>query len=310
MKIKVARSVGDLTGTFPCYAATIGNFDGVHKGHREILARVIKKKHGTPCGSLLITFDPHPSAVLYPAKNQTMLSRLEKKVALLDEIGLDAVLVMEFTLQLAKMDPRDFVADTLLPLKVRELYVGHDFHFGSGRAGNAEFLAKEGQRHGFNVHQIEQVNDLGDRVGSTRIRQLLEEGKVEESAELLGRFHCITGTVVAGAGRGRRIGFPTCNLDDTEETVPAPGIYATITEWQGKKYGSVTHIGSIPTFGIATLSIETHLFGFREDIHGEVLEVAFVKRLRGVEKFGSVEDLVSQIAKDCLAAKEALKGLL
>lgn len=310
MKIKVAKTVADLKGAFPCYTATIGNFDGVHKGHREILAHVMTKRRGTPCGSLLITFDPHPSAVLYPAKNQTALTRLEKKIALLDELGLDAVLTMEFTLQLAKMDPRDFIADTLLPLNVRDLYVGHDFHFGSGRAGNAEFLAKEGRRHGFGVHEIGQVSGLGDRIGSTRIRQLLEQGNVEEAAELLGRFHGITGTVVSGAGRGRRIGFPTCNLDDTEETVPAPGVYATITEWQGKKYGGATHIGGIPTFGIDALSIETHLFGFKQDVHGEILEVAFVKRLRGIEKFGSAEDLMSQIAKDCLAAKEVLKGLL
>lgn len=310
MKIKVARTVAELAGVFPCYTATIGNFDGVHKGHREILARVIKKEPGNPCGSLLITFDPHPSAVLYPAKNQTALTRLEKKIALLDELGLDAVLAMEFTLQLAKMDPRDFVTDILLPLNVRTLYVGHDFHFGSGRAGNAVFLAKEGARHGFSVHEIEQVDGLGDRIGSTRIRQLLEAGNVEEAAELLGRFHCITGTVVSGAGRGRRIGFPTCNLDDTEETVPASGVYATITEWRGKKYGGVTHIGPIPTFGIDALSIETHLFGFKQDVHGEVLEAAFVKRLRGIEKFNSTEDLVSQIAKDCLVAKETMKRLL
>ncbi len=310
MKIKVAKTVAELAGAFPCYTATIGNFDGVHKGHREILARIIKKDAETPCGSLLITFDPHPSALLYPAKNQTALTRLEKKIALLDEMGLDAVLVIEFTLRLAKMDPRDFVADILLPLNVRDLYVGHDFHFGSGRAGNAEFLAKEGRRHGFGVHEIGQVDGLGGRIGSTRIRQLLEDGKVDEAAELLGRFHAITGTVVSGAGRGRRIGFPTCNLDDTEETVPAPGVYATITEWHGIKYGGVTHIGPIPTFGIDALSIETHLFAFKEDVHGETLEVAFVKRLRGVEKFGSVEDLVSRIAKDCFAAKETLKGLL
>lgn len=310
MKIKVARTVAGLAGAFPCYVATIGNFDGVHKGHREILDRVMKKKQGTPCGSLLITFDPHPSAVLYPAKNQTALTRLKKKTVLLDAIGLDAVLVMEFTLQLAKMDPRDFVADTLLPLNVRDLYVGHDFHFGSGRAGNADFLVKEGRRYGFTVHEIKQVDGLGDRIGSTRIRQRLEEGKVEEAAELLGRYHSITGTVVSGAGRGRRIGFPTCNLDDTEETVPAPGVYATIVEWNGKKYGGATHIGAIPTFDIEALSIETHLFGFREEVHGEILEVAFVKRLRGIEKFASVEDLVSQIAKDCVAAKDALKGIV
>ena len=310
MKIKVAKTVAELAGAFPCYTATIGNFDGVHRGHGEILSRVIKKTQGTPCGSLLITFDPHPSAVLYPAKNQTALTRLEKKIALLDATGLDAVLVMEFTLQLAKMDPRDFVDDTLLPLNVRDLFVGHDFHFGSGRAGNAEFLSKEGMRHGFGVHEIRQVDGLGDRIGSTRIRQLLETGNVEEAADLLGRFHSITGTVVSGAGRGRQIGFPTCNLDDTEETVPAPGVYATITEWKGKKYGGATHIGSIPTFGIEARSIETHLFGFKQDVHDEILEVAFVKRLRGIEKFGSAEGLVSQIAKDCIAAKNAVKAFL
>ncbi len=310
MKIKVARTVAELEGAFPCYSATIGNFDGVHNGHREILARVMKKREGTACGALLITFEPHPSQLLYPAKNLALLTRLEKKIALLDAIGLDAVLVLEFTLDMAQQDPRDFVADVLLPLNVRELYVGHDFAFGRGRAGNANFLAREGRRYGFGVYEIEQVDGLGDRVGSTRIRKLVEEGKVEEAAQLLGRFHSITGTVVFGAGRGKGLGYPTCNLDNTEELVPAPGIYATITTSRGRRFGSATHVGSIPTFGIDALSIESFLFGFDDDIHGEEVEVAFVKRLRGVVKFDSVDALARQIERDCAAAREALEGLV
>lgn len=309
MKIRMAKSVSGLAGAFPCYAATIGNFDGVHLGHREILLRLLRAKGDTACGSLLITFDPHPASVLYPARNFSLLTRLEKKVALLDGLGLDAVLALPFTLEFAQRDPRDFVLDTLMPLNVRELHIGHDFVFGRGRAGNARFLSGEGRRLGFSVHEIGQVDGMGDRIGSSRIRGMVERGEVDAAARLLGRPHSVTAKVVAGAGRGRTIGFPTCNLEEPEETVPGPGVYATRTTVGDRTYGSATHVGHIPTFDYYGHAVETHIFGFDRNILGETVEVHFVRKLRDTVKFASVDALVRRIEADCADAKRVLEGV-
>ena len=155
--MEVGRTVADLRDKFGCCVATIGNFDGVHLGHREIISRVKARAKELNCPSLLITFDPHPSSVLYPGRGPTLLSTLEKKISLIKECGMDAVLVIEFTLQFAQMDPLGFVDEVLLPLKVKELYVGHDFHFGSGRRGTVKSIAHEGELHGFSVYEIEEV---------------------------------------------------------------------------------------------------------------------------------------------------------
>ncbi|MBI5178865.1 MAG: bifunctional riboflavin kinase/FAD synthetase [Nitrospinae bacterium] len=306
--MRVARGAAELRGAFGCAVATVGNFDGVHRGHREILQRVKGAAGRTGCASLLITFEPHPASVLYPTRDISLLTRTEKKLAILEELGLDAVLLQEFSLKFAQQDPRDFVSEVLLPLNVRELYVGHDFAFGRGRAGDAAFLMKEGERFGFSVFEVAQVSLEGDRVGSSRIRSLIVKGEVEQAARLLARHHSVTGPVVKGAGRGAQIGYPTCNLDEPEETVPGPGVYATRTLWNGRWYGSATHVGIVPTFNIDQPSIESFLFDFDGgDIHGHTIEVAFVKKLRDTVKYGSVEALVRQIKADCEAARETLK---
>jgi riboflavin kinase/FMN adenylyltransferase len=307
--MKVARGVADLRGTFGCFAATVGNFDGVHQGHREILRRVKESSQRTGCASLLITFEPHPASVLYPARDFSRLTRPEKKLEILEGLGLDAVLTVEFTLQFAQQDPRDFVSDVILPLNVRELFVGHDFAFGRGRAGNAAFLMKEGERFGFSVCEIDQVTMEGSRVGSSRIRALIEKGEVESAARLLGRPHSVAGQVVGGAGRGKQIGFPTCNMEQPEETAPAPGVYASRVQWKGNTYDAATHVGTVPTFNVEQPSIETHIFDFDRDIHGERLELFFIKKLRDTVKYDSVEALARQIRLDCAAARDVLKGL-
>jgi riboflavin kinase/FMN adenylyltransferase len=307
--MKVVYGVEHLKGAFPCFVATVGNFDGVHFGHRRILDSVKEAAGRIGCASLLITFNPHPASVLYPARNLSLLTRPEKKLELLQALGLDAVLVIDFSLRFAQQAPRDFVTDILLPLQIRELYIGHDFAFGSGRSGNAEFLMKEGEKFGFGVFEIGQVTMEGDRVGSSRIRAMIEQGDVEQAARLLGRHHSVAGTVATGAGRGVRMGFPTCNLDDVEETIPAPGVYVTRTLVSGVRYGSVTHIGAVPTFNVESLSIESHIFDFNRDIHGETVEVFFIKKLRDTVKYDSADSLVRQIRLDCQAARETLEQI-
>jgi len=305
--VKAGRNIEELREEFACSIATIGNFDGVHMGHREILSRVKSKSQKLGCPSLLITFDPHPSTVLYPARDLALLTTLEKKLSLVEECGIDAVLALEFTLAFAQKPPMSFVEDVLLPLGVRELYVGDDFAFGSGRRGNANELAREGKVHGFGVYEIEEVTIGGERVSSSRIRSLISAGDVEKAGRLLGRPHSINGVVVRGAGRGKGMGFPTCNISEPVQTVPGSGIYATRTRYRGKLYDSATHIGIIPTFDVDVPGIETHLFDFDMEVQGEGMEILFHKKLRDTVKFGSVEELKQHIRKDCVEIKGILR---
>lgn len=305
--MKTGRNIEDLREEFGCSIATIGNFDGVHLGHREILSLVKSKSEKLGCPSLLITFDPHPSTVLYPARDLALLTTLENKLKLVEGCGIDAVLALEFTLAFAKKPPISFVEDVLLPLGVRELYVGYDFAFGSGRRGNADELAREGKLHGFGVYEIAEVTVEGERVSSSLIRSLISTGDVEKAARLLGRPHSISGTVVRGAGRGKGLGFPTCNISEPAQTVPGSGIYATRTIHRGKIYDSATHVGIIPTFDVNVPGIETHLFNFDSEVQGEGMEILFHKKLRDTAKFGSVEELKEHIRKDCVDIKRILR---
>lgn len=301
----VAHKVADLK--LRSSVATIGNFDGVHLGHREIISRVLAAKKMIPgSSSLLITFSPHPAGVLYPARNLSLLTDMDKKLEMLGELGLDVVLIIDFTLAFARQNPRDFVSDVLLPLNVRELFIGHDFAFGKGRAGNVEFLSREGRRFGFGVHEVAQISMDGERIGSSRIRSLIQGGDVEKAEKMLGRSHSLRGLVVRGHGRGKSLGFPTCNIREPEETIPSPGVYATRTIVGGKTYDSATHVGRVPTFEQEESSIETHVFGFDGDAKGERMEVMFLKRLRDTVHYSSAEELVKQIALDCAAAKDFL----
>ena len=307
--MKVGRSVAEFRDEFGCCVATIGNFDGVHVGHREILSRLKHKSEQLDCPALLITFDPHPSSVLYPGRGPALLTTMKKKLALLEECGLDGTLVIEFTLQFAQHGPRDFVEDVLLPLKVRELYVGHDFHFGSGRSGNVNNIAHEGKLHDFGVYEISEVIMEGERVRSSLIRRLITEGDVEKAARLLARPYSMSGIVKKGAGRGKTLGFPTGNLGDLVEAVPSAGIYATRTKWKGRLYDSATHVGVIPTFDVDVPGIETHIFDFDENLLGEEIEVFFYKKLRDTEKYDSVDKLKEQIRIDCENAKKVLSNI-
>ncbi|MEE8483689.1 MAG: bifunctional riboflavin kinase/FAD synthetase [Nitrospinota bacterium] len=305
--MKRGFNVNELQEEFGCCAATVGNFDGLHLGHRRILARVKEKSEKTECPCVLITFEPPPASVIHPELNVPRLTTLEKKLDLIEECGIDAVLALEFTPEFAKKTHKDFVREVLLPLRVRELYVGHDFHFGAGRHGNVDALAQEGKKHGFGVYEIEEVYEEGEPVRSTAIRALLKKGDVEKAARLLGRPYSIGGAVVRGAGRGKPIGFPTCNIEQPPEAVPGPGIYATRTKLRGKLYDSASHVGSVPTFDVEKPSIESYILDFSQDIEGQEIEIHFYKKLRDIVKFDSAESLARQIKADVEATREILR---
>jgi riboflavin kinase/FMN adenylyltransferase len=288
--------------------ATIGNFDGVHLGHRAILSRVCQRARDLGGQAVAITFNPHPVKVLRPEVNLPLLTTSEQKLQLLSDIGLDAVVVLPFTTEFAALPAREFVRQYFCErLQAREVVVGHDYCFGRGREGNIDLLKEMGENYGFTVQVVWAVEVESAVVSSSLIRAMLRLGKVTEARRLLGRPYGVTGRVVPGKGRGAKLlGVPTANLLTFNELLPASGIYAVWVRRGGATLPGVANIGTCPTFDNAELSLEVHLLEFNGDLYGESLEVDFVTRLREERRFPSIEALADQIHADIAAAHRAL----
>ena len=290
---------------------TIGAYDGVHKGHRALIADVRRLAAERGCKSAVVTFDRHPAIVVRPDSAPQLLTDLEQKLELLAETGVDYALVVHFDERRASESPEDFVAEVLVDcLRARSVVVGHDFHFGRDRKGNVPLLVQLGAQYGFDVFGIRLIEDHGAAVSSTEIRRRLGEGDVEGAAELLGRPHEVRGIVAEGDRRGRELGFPTANVTAPAEIqLPADGIYAGWYERpDGAVHAAAISLGRRPTFyDHAEFSLlEAYLIDFDGDLYGERAKIRFVKRLRGEEKFESVEALTEQIARDVDATRQAL----
>jgi riboflavin kinase/FMN adenylyltransferase len=297
--------------TFPRTVVTIGNFDGVHLGHRSILARVIQRARELEAQAVAVTFDPHPLKVLRPQMDLALLTTSDQKLALLADSGLDAVVVLPFTRDLAGLPPRDFVRQYFCErLQVREVVVGHDYRFGRGREGDIDLLREMGGQHGFTVQVVWAVEADGAVVSSSLIRALLRLGQVEAAARLLGRPYGVRGRVIRGKGRGGKVlGVPTANLSPANELLPACGIYAVRVRRGAETFPGVANIGTCPTFDNQELSLEVHLLEFNGgELYGENLEVQFVSRLREERRFASIEALAAQIRADIEQARRALAG--
>ena len=283
---------------------TVGNFDGVHVGHRAILDTVVDRARVLEGEAVVHTFEPHPRKVLRPEKAPRLLTTLEQKLELLEAAGIDAVVVETFTPEYARTPADAFIRENLhgriAPL---EVYVGYDFHFGHDREGSMRLLTELGPRLGFAVTIIPEVTvDAGD-VNSTRIRALLAEAEVARANQMLGRSYTVRGRVAQGEQRGRGLGFPTANLDPENEVLPAPGVYAgrvhVIDEPGGRGHAGVTNVGTRPTFEDAgRVVVEAHLIDFEGDLYGRRLEVSFEHHLRPEQKFASVDALREQIRAD------------
>jgi riboflavin kinase/FMN adenylyltransferase len=306
--VKVYHDLPPGVASFSRTVVTIGNFDGVHLGHRAILGRVLQRARELEAQAVAITFDPHPLKVLRPDMNLPLLTTADQKLGLLAASGLDAVVVLPFTHELAALAPQDFVREYFCQrLQTRELVVGHDYQFGRGRAGNIGLLKEMGKQHGFTVQVVWAVEAEGAVVSSSLIRALLRLGKVGEAARLLGRPYGVTGQVVRGKGRGGKLlGVPTANLRPANELLPASGIYAVRVRRGAKILAGVANIGTCPTFDNQDLSLEVHLLEFHGELYGENLEVQFVRRLREERRFESIEALAAQIHADIDQAREAL----
>lgn len=295
----------DLTHVF----VTIGNFDGVHRGHQQLFETVVKKAAQANGTSVAITFAPHPLQVLKP-EGIKLISTCEQKAELIEKAGIDVLLVVPFTKEFAKTTAESFVREILVDkLKVEELVVGYDYAFGKGRSGNINFLKAQGEEHGFPVTVVEAHFSDGLLVSSTKIRELIIGGEMAAARKLLGRSYQIRGSVQVGKQRGGAvIGFPTANLKFNEEDlVPKHGVYVTQVVYDGRCYGGILNIGYNPTFGEEQLVAETHIFDFSEDIYGRPLKVNLLKFLRSERKFSGPEELIQQIKKDVAIAKKVLQ---
>ncbi|MDB4958582.1 MAG: riboflavin biosynthesis protein RibF [Myxococcales bacterium] len=291
----------------PAWAATavaIGNFDGVHVGHRALIAKA--RELGTP--AVALTFDPHPSAVLSPHGAPPMLTSLARRLELLQAAGADAVVIEPFTRELACLAPQAFIDDIVLgALHARAIVVGYDFTYGQGRAGTTEALREHGANAGVAVAIVDPVEVAGEVASSTKIRGHLRAGELTAAARLLGRRWDIDGTVVHGAERGRAIGVPTANITPDSDLPLLPGIYAVTLSVEGDVFPAVASLGTNPTFVEGGgLVLEVHVLDFFGDLYGQHVRTTFVERLRGEEKFDSVEALVAQIQLDIEAARLAL----
>jgi riboflavin kinase/FMN adenylyltransferase len=283
----------------------LGNFDGVHRGHRKILDRVRRVAAERGVTPLVMTFDPHPPRVVRPDKAPPLLMTTPQRLEAIEAAGLHGAIIVRFTPEMSRWEPEAFVQKVLVDwLRVSEVWVGANFLFGRDRAGNFSLLRALGSRHGFKAEKIDPVRYRDFVVSSTRIRRLVSEGRVDEAAGLLGHEYAIDGTVVVGDRRGRTIGFPTANLCTENELLPPHGVYATTVTWRGVVRASVTNIGVRPTVSEqGKTTVETHVFDFAGELYGESIRLGFVQRLRDERAFDSVGALTTQIAADCQRAR-------
>jgi riboflavin kinase/FMN adenylyltransferase len=297
------------TGREPI-CATIGNFDGVHLGHQAILASVIGAAKSRSAPSLLITFDPHPLAVVAPTRGPKLLQTRRQKLEALEATGLDGLLILPFDRELASLTGEAFFADYLSSrIRFVTIHVGSNFRFGRARGGDVSLLQSLGTRLGFSVVTVPPVTADGEIVSSSAIRTAIEAGDVARARAQLGRVFAITGEIVRGDGRGRSLGFPTANVAVDNETVPRRGVYITETSVFGSRFPSVTNVGVRPTFGGTALAVESHLIDVDEDLYGERVEVRFLARLRDEVKFADAAELADQLARDLAAATSYFSGL-
>ncbi len=296
MQLYESITAADLTG--PTFL-TIGNFDGLHRGHQMLITtmRQAARAEGATCG--LVTFYPHPRTVLRPEQPLASLSSLDERLALFAAAGLDFVVIHPFTQATAQTEAEDFLRLLHGHLGLSRLWVGPDFALGRGRKGTTEFLAAQGAGLGIRVEVVPEFTWEGQIIRSSRIRRLVEMGHVEWTAAWLGRFYSLTGLIVRGSRRGHTIGFPTANLATAAgRVIPANGVYATWAWWEGRRYMAVTNVGVRPTVNGTHRTVEAHVLDFDGDLYGRCLRLEFVARLRDEMRFPSLEALKAQIARD------------
>ena len=305
--MRIIHDLRELTTVPRHTVATIGNFDGVHLGHRAIFRRVVAEAQQMQGTATVITFTPHPLKLLAPERAPLLIDTYVEREQLIAASNIDLLVCLPFTRELAALPATTFVTEILIrDLGLKHLIVGYDYAFGRDRQGDAVFLQDCGARFGFTVEVLPPIKQNQDVYSSTRIRQLLQEGAVEAAASLLGRHFTLEGEVIHGAGRGQKLGFPTANLRTDKELLPKEGVYAVKVRHGQTQFDGVANIGRNPTFGENALSIEVHLLDLEEILYGETLDIYFLQRLRDEKCFADVSELCSAIQSDIDRARQIL----
>lgn len=290
---------------------TVGTFDGVHRGHWRVLEKLAQVARERGVRSVLVTFDPHPLRIVRPEAAPPLLSTPAEKMEILAQADIDRVAFLRFTKQLAAYTPEQFVEEILIGrFNMEHLVIGYDHGFGRGRSGDVDTLKEIGARMGFGVDVVAPVDDGAEPVSSSRIRHALQEGDVAAAARGLGRPYSLTGTVVRGEGAGRKLGFPTANLDvgSSDKLIPHEGIYAVRAALRDRIVDGVLHLGPRPTFAGLPPSVELHIFDFDGDLYGHRVRVDFIERIRDIAAFASVDALVRAMEADCEEGRRLLAG--
>jgi len=288
-------------------AVAIGVFDGVHRGHRYLIGRMVERGRQEDLATMVVTFHPHPRLVVQPQTALTYLCGLEERIELLRELGVDSVAILSFTSELAQLSAREFVSMLVEELRMKLLVVGSDFALGRGREADVQALEVIGREVGFAAEEVALLAASGEKVGSSAVRLALGRGDMETVASLLGRPFSLRGPIVRGAERGKSLGFPTANIAlGLDRALPAFGVYVTRAYVGEGAYPAATNIGLRPTFGEDKTTVETYILDFEGELHGQELRIELLHRLRGEIRFPNVDALKEQIEKDIAAARAYL----
>ena len=308
--MELITNLEQISNVYPNAVVTMGNFDGVHKGHQALISQVKEKAKALSGTSIAITFDPHPLRAL-GISSPPLITRKDQKIELIEASGIDVLICLPFTKELADLSAQAFIKDILVnTIGMKCIVIGPDNTFGKNRSGNIETLKEEGKSLGFETVVASWINDTDtteQRISSTRIRETVMAGDVARAKKYLGRYYQIRGKVIKGRERGgSQLGFPTANIKLHDELCPKLGVYAVTVETDHGPYKGVANIGFSPTFGDEMFTIEVHILDFDKDLYGSRIRVNMVERLRDETKFSSIEELASQIQEDITKAKEIL----
>ena len=307
--MQVIFNLNEIKNPLTSPVLTIGNFDGVHKGHLALFDKAKERAKALGGQSVVMTFEPHPLKIMRPANGPHLITHTGQKLELIEKAGIDVIICVSFDRDFAAIPARDFI-DTILVKKIgiKEIVVGYDYTFGHNREGDINLLRELGNDFGFVVHLVGPVEIDHTLVSSTSIRRLVQEGRLAEAKVLLGRDFEVQGTIVKGRNRGGRLlGFPTANLNPHGELLPKKGVYAVKMLIDDALYNGVTNVGVNPTFGDTGLTVETHVLDYSGDLLGKTIKVHFIKRLRDEKAFKSLEELSDQIAQDIAQAREVFR---
>jgi riboflavin kinase/FMN adenylyltransferase len=309
--MKVFNHLDQIIEPFKHAVITIGNFDGVHIGHQALFHEAIEKAEAIGGTSVAMTFEPHPLRVMKKNNHPPLITLYEQKSELIERTGIDVLICVPFTLEFAAQTAEQFVRDLLVrKIGIKAIVVGQDYSFGKNREGDLDLLKSYGPEYGFEVivaGWIKSARALADRISSTKIRQLVMDGRMERAEKMLGRNYQIRGKVVAGRDRGGKLlGIPTANINLHDELCPKTGIYAVTVECGGNQHRGVANIGYSPTFEDHEFTVEVHILDFSANIYGKQIRVNFIKRIRDEIKFSNISELIDQIQLDIAAAHKIL----